>query len=199
LKEVDGHPAVEATLHVPAIQAAEGTTVSLPDDLVQSGNGETWLTVRAELADATPWADAGHEVALGQFELTAPGTIPSLPAWPAPPSSEPNEPVITLGPAQFDAMTGQLRQLYGLNVAGPRLELWRRQPITTGAAFAAPSNSPLRKRPTAKGHQGHRLNSAGGSVVWIGWCTDSIRFAAIMINCRFRYASARLATTSSSM
>jgi beta-galactosidase len=125
LKEVDGHPAVEATLHVPAIQAAEGTTVSLPDDLVQSGNGETWLTVRAELADATPWADAGHEVALGQFELTAPGTIPSLPAWPAPPSSEPHEPVITLGPVQFDAMTGQLRQLYGLNVAGPRLELWR--------------------------------------------------------------------------
>ena len=44
--------------------------MTLPDDLVSPGDGETWLTVKAELAAPTPWADHGHEVAFGQFELT---------------------------------------------------------------------------------------------------------------------------------
>jgi len=48
-----------------------------------------------------------------------------LPAWPAPPTTEPEEPVISLGPAQFDAHTGRLLRLYGMDVDGPRLELWR--------------------------------------------------------------------------
>jgi beta-galactosidase len=33
--------------------------------------------------------------------------------------------VITLGPSQFDARTGRLLQLHGMEVDGPRLELWR--------------------------------------------------------------------------
>ena len=32
---------------------------------------------------------------------------------------------LTLGEAEFDSWTGELRSLYGLAVAGPRLELWR--------------------------------------------------------------------------
>ncbi len=97
----------------------------MPDELVMPGAGETWLTLRAELAVPTVWADPGHEVAAGQFELTAPESISTLPTWPTPPLLKPSEPVITLGSAQFDAYTGRLLRLYGMNVDGPRLELWR--------------------------------------------------------------------------
>jgi beta-galactosidase len=38
---------------------------------------------------------------------------------------KPQQPVITLGPARFDAYTGRLLRLYGTDVDGPRLELWR--------------------------------------------------------------------------
>ena len=62
---------------------------------------------------------------MGQFELTAPGWISTLPTWPTPPHLRPSEPVITLGPAQFDTHSGRLLSLYGMDVGGPRLELWR--------------------------------------------------------------------------
>jgi beta-galactosidase len=125
VKEVDGRPVAEGAVHVAAIPPGQRASVSLPDDLVEPGDGETWLTVRAELSTALPWADSGHEVAFRQFEMTAPGMIPILPTWPAPPAAEPKEPAITLGPAQFDAATGRLLRLYGLDVDGPRFELWR--------------------------------------------------------------------------
>ena len=34
--------------------------------------------MRAELAEATAWAERGHEVALGQWKLTGPGTGPEV-------------------------------------------------------------------------------------------------------------------------
>jgi beta-galactosidase len=71
------------------------------------------------------WADRGHEVALAQFELAKLEKTTRLPAWPAAPVLEPRQPVIMLGPAQFDAHTGRLLQLFGIDVDGPRLELWR--------------------------------------------------------------------------
>ena len=125
VKEVDGHAVAEAPVQVPAIQPGHQEAVALPDELVMPGAGETWLTLRAELAVPTVWADPGHEVAAGQFELTAPESISTLPTWPTPPLLKPSEPVITLGSAQFDAHTGRLLWLYGMNVDGPRLELWR--------------------------------------------------------------------------
>ena len=45
---------------------------------MRPGDGETWLTLRAELAVPTVWADPGHEVAFGQFELAAPESISAL-------------------------------------------------------------------------------------------------------------------------
>ena len=125
VKEVDGHAVAKASVQVPAIQPGHQEAVALPDELVMPGAGETWLTLRAELAVSTVWADPGHEVAAGQFELTAPESISTLPTWPTPPLLKPSEPVITLGSAQFDAHTGRLLGLYGMNVDGPRLELWR--------------------------------------------------------------------------
>jgi beta-galactosidase len=125
VKEVDGYPVAEAEAQVPAIGPGREGTVTLPDDLVKPGDGETWLTIRAELAEATAWAERDHEVAVGQCELTAPGTIPALPDWPAAPTLKLQQAVITLGPAEFAAHSGRLRRLYGMAVDGPRLELWR--------------------------------------------------------------------------
>jgi beta-galactosidase len=125
VKELDGNPIAERTVQIPAIPPGQQTAVSLPEDLVRPGAGETWLTVQAELAEAQVWAERGHLVALSQFELTAPGTIVTMPAWPPPPTLQPEEAVITLGPAQFDTRTGRLLRLYALDVDGPRLELWR--------------------------------------------------------------------------
>ena len=125
VREVDGHPVADQTVLMPAIPPGQQRAVALSEELVRPGAGETWLTLRAELVAATEWAERGHEVALGQFELTNPETITTLPTWPAPPTLEPEESVITLGPAQFDAYTGRLLRLYGTDVDGPRLELWR--------------------------------------------------------------------------
>ena len=125
IKEVEGYSVAEVVVEVPTISAGHHVALALPDDLVVAGSGETWLTVRAELAEGTAWADRGHEVALGQFDLTAPESVPQLPTWPAAPTLAPTEAVITLGATQFDARTGRLLQLHGLEVDGPRLELWR--------------------------------------------------------------------------
>ncbi|HET9562734.1 MAG TPA: beta-galactosidase domain 4-containing protein, partial [Propionibacteriaceae bacterium] len=125
VKEIEGRSVAEAILQVPAIQPGRQGAVELPEGLMRPGDVETWLTLRAELAQPTVWADDGHEVAFGQFELTGPQSISTLPSWPAPPLLKPSEPVITLGPAQFDVYTGRLLRLYGTDVDGPRLELWR--------------------------------------------------------------------------
>ena len=56
---------------MPPIPPGESREVQLPIEVLEaSESGETWLTVSAELAADTPWADAGHLVAWQQFELT---------------------------------------------------------------------------------------------------------------------------------
>ena len=125
--ESDGVPVTEFPLEVPA----GGGEVKLPG-LPDLPEGERWLTVRAVLAAAEPWAPAGHEVAWSQTPLPA----TSSPSGPEPSSSVP-EPSsregtsagrggeITLGGGAFDARTGRLTRLFGLDVEGPLLELWR--------------------------------------------------------------------------
>src|SRR3954454_12955265 len=125
VSEVDGYPVAELTIQVPPVPPGERATVTLPDDLVKSGAAETWLTVTAELATTTAWADRGHEICFAQFNVTEPEVVQHMPTWPAPPVLEPNEARITLGDSQFDARTGRLLRLYGVEIDGPRLELWR--------------------------------------------------------------------------
>ncbi len=162
--EVDGDTVAEVVLDVPVLAAGGYTEVGLPAELTGrdggagAGSGETWLTVRAELAADTAWAPAGHVVAWSQRQLK-PGKEPA--PWPAdhppavslstgsspadssraPSQSEGGSPDpspapsrsrgesqaawIALGPALIDPGTGDLRQLAGLPVTGPRLELWR--------------------------------------------------------------------------
>ncbi|MEU4702593.1 glycoside hydrolase family 2 TIM barrel-domain containing protein [Nonomuraea dietziae] len=109
----DGTVVAEGVLEVPESPGAEVKLPALPE---VAEPGELWLTVRAVLAADLPWAEAGHEVAWGQTKV----------------GGGRREPVVTRGRAgtelagaTFDSRTGRLTGLFGLDVEGPRLELWR--------------------------------------------------------------------------
>ena len=126
--EEDGHREVEQELEVAPIPAGDTAAVALPPELFRASRydmaresaqrdarvDETWMTVRAELADRTAWADRDHVVADAQFALGTSGPPARRPR--RKPSAE---------AAVVDERTGRLRQLFGLEIDGPRLELWR--------------------------------------------------------------------------
>ena len=125
VREVDGRPDAEVRLDAMPVAADETAHVGLPGALLEADPaGETWLTVRAELAHATAWAPEGHVVARGQWDLTP--RRPAVKPWrtgtlrPAARSGR-----LALGPAELDLATGLLTRLGTLDVSGPRLELWR--------------------------------------------------------------------------
>ena len=117
----EGEPVASGTLDVPVVPAGETGTVALPADAVKAAGdgGETWLTVRATLAGATAWGDAGHEIAFGQALVDEAAPVPVLPT-----ARTSTGAGLRLGPAEFDER-GQLVALRGLPVDGPRLDLWR--------------------------------------------------------------------------
>lgn len=102
-----------------ALEPGESATLALPP-VTAAPDGETWLSVQAVLAKATPWAPAGHPLSETQLDLTA---AQPAPRSPRPASVTDDALPVELGPATFDA--GTLVSLAGLPVAGPRLELWR--------------------------------------------------------------------------
>ncbi|MGP4101577.1 glycoside hydrolase family 2 TIM barrel-domain containing protein [Nonomuraea sp. KM90] len=114
--QVEGETVAEHRLDVPA----GGGECKLPDTAA-GPIGECWLTVRAELAADQPWAEAGHEVAWGQAMLARPESrrVDTLLAF-ARAGGE-----LTAGDCAFDAVTGRLVRLFGREVDGPRLDLWR--------------------------------------------------------------------------
>ncbi|MEV4804719.1 glycoside hydrolase family 2 TIM barrel-domain containing protein [Nonomuraea sp. NPDC049421] len=120
--QVAGETVAEHVLGVPA----DGGEVALPG--ADGGpEGERWLTVRAELAGDQPWAPAGHEVAWGQTRLSAAIPTPTPTPTPTPASRTTaftRDGLITAGDCAFDA-SGRLVRLFGLEVEGPRLGLWR--------------------------------------------------------------------------
>ena len=143
--EDDGQVRGSSELAVPVVEAGASTTVGLTEDLRKPADaGETWLTVRAELAADSAWAPAGHVVARAQCALTPP-------VRPSHRSRKVYAHHAARGsaPAVFDERTGRLRRLFGLDVDGPRLELWRAPTDNDrGVAFdlpdgpAAPQPSP---------------------------------------------------------
>ncbi|MGW1210146.1 glycoside hydrolase family 2 TIM barrel-domain containing protein [Streptomyces sp. NPDC002499] len=118
--QVDGETVELGSLSVPELAAGESADVKLPG--APDGRGaETGWTVRAVLAEDTLWAPKGHEVAWGQVAVA---TRP-LPAVAASDAPVVGERLITLGPATFDARTGDLRTIGGVHVTGLRLDVWR--------------------------------------------------------------------------
>jgi len=141
-------------LDVPVLAAGESADVPLP--ALPDAEGETWLTVRAVLAEATAWAPAGHEIAWGQAALHAPARpFPQASAQPADGR---------LGPGTFDG-AGRLVAIGGLAVDGPRLDLWR-APTDNDEGFHGP--------PVADGWRAiglhrlrHRLLSVATGATWL--------------------------------
>ncbi|GAA3142177.1 hypothetical protein GCM10020001_076280 [Nonomuraea salmonea] len=79
--EADGMRGASGTLSVPHCPARSSVRVPLPS-AEAGGDGETWLTVEAVLAEETRWAPAGHVIAFTQTHLgtTARGRPPSTPS-----------------------------------------------------------------------------------------------------------------------
>lgn len=123
--EVGGLGRGSGGLAVPPLAPGESADVELPSPPVEEGDtGEAWWTVTAVLAADTPWADAGHEVAWGQLPAPAlPLPDPPHRVRATPRRGEGN--VIVLGPGTFDATTGTLRYLDGVQLTGPLLDVWR--------------------------------------------------------------------------
>ncbi|MFJ9407633.1 glycoside hydrolase family 2 TIM barrel-domain containing protein [Streptomyces sp. NPDC101393] len=122
--EVEGEVRAHGGLAVPPVAAGESTEVTLPaPPVVADDDGERWWTVRAELAEDVAWARAGHEVAWGQLPAAARPAAGTPAAASAPRRGVGN--VIVLGPGTFDATTGALGYLDGVQLGGPRLEVWR--------------------------------------------------------------------------
>ncbi|MFJ3613348.1 MULTISPECIES: glycoside hydrolase family 2 TIM barrel-domain containing protein [Streptomyces] len=118
----DGEVVAEGPLTVPPTAAGERTEAALPEPPAHAADAETLWTVRALLAAATPWAEAGHEMAWGQWPVT--GRRPLAQPSPARrPAVEDGR--IVLGPAVLDARSGALVSLGGLAVSGFGLDVWR--------------------------------------------------------------------------
>ncbi|MHA4819843.1 glycoside hydrolase family 2 TIM barrel-domain containing protein [Streptomyces aculeolatus] len=115
----DGVPIAAGPLDVPALAPGHSTRLPLPPH--PSPLGEGYLVVRATLAKNTLWAPSGHTVGWGEIPLTE-RTVPQL-STPSIPAFAGNS--VNLGPARFDAGTGALQRIGGIDLSGPRLDLWR--------------------------------------------------------------------------
>lgn len=120
--EADGNDELAGSMDVPVLAAGDQVTLPLPAS-IDGGADERWLTVRAELAADTSWAQAGHEIAWGQGRL---------PAALARAGADTGGRAIgtaetSAGPAAdlFDASSGRLLRLGAMPVLGPQLDVWR--------------------------------------------------------------------------
>ncbi|TDX81135.1 beta-galactosidase [Rathayibacter sp. PhB151] len=112
--EDDGALLAEGLLDVPAVPARGSVVVPFTAPVAGV------LTVSAELAEAAPWAPAGHEVAWGQ-RIDAP--TPAVRRRSARVADE--DGVLRLGDALLDPRTGRILSLGGVPVDGPLVDLWR--------------------------------------------------------------------------
>ncbi len=121
--EHDGHVVSQEELKVAHVGPAGGVVeVELPEP-ASPGQGESWRTVRAELAHDAGWAAEGHVLAWSQVRTHA-VAAPRLWTRPGARTTSVGE-QLSLGPATFDPHTGELRSLHGLGLTGPRLDMWR--------------------------------------------------------------------------
>nr|WP_310720116.1 glycoside hydrolase family 2 TIM barrel-domain containing protein [Streptomyces lydicus] len=122
--EVEGEVCGHGRLEVPALAPGGSAVVQLPPAPAGAvRRGEAIWTVRALLAEDSAWAPAGHEIAWGQL-TAAPRPAPAPPVATATPRRGEGN-VVVLGPGTFDATTGALGYLDGVQVGGPRLDVWR--------------------------------------------------------------------------
>ena len=148
--EEEGVALASGELHAGPLPA--GAVAELPVPELPPAEQEAWLTVRAVLAAAAPWAPAGHEVAWGQIPIhprTPPRAAGSL----------------SLGGAVFDPATGELRRLGGLELlAAPQLDVWR-APTDNDEGYHGPEQLARTWRANGLDRMRHRtlgISEAGG-------------------------------------
>ncbi|MEU1597226.1 glycoside hydrolase family 2 TIM barrel-domain containing protein [Streptomyces sp. NPDC005708] len=152
--QLDGETVESGTLPVPPLAPGEWADVKLPEP-PETGAGETQWTVRALLASGTAWGPKGHEVAWGQFPVTArPAVRVAQSAGPVPGDGR-----FTLGPATFDARTGALTSVGAVDVTGLRLDVWRAPTDNDdGAAWQSDTRNGLLWRKLGLHRMRHRLD-----------------------------------------
>jgi beta-galactosidase len=133
--EEDGALLGRGELAVPVVGPGCIGVVEWPGELTrlvdQVRAGEVWLRVEAVLGEAESWAPAGHEVAWAQERMRyeaepRDGAALGIEVEPRDAAAElGGGDVIRLGAGRFDGRTGMLRELGGLELDGPRLDLWR--------------------------------------------------------------------------
>ncbi len=111
--EIEGDTVSESVFAVPPVAPGSTGEVTLPAAPTSRDAGETWLSVRAELAEDAAWASSGHVVARAQIQRES-GHAPVRTRTPSSRTA-----------ADVDPRTGRLTSVFGLPVEGPWLELWR--------------------------------------------------------------------------
>ncbi|MBR7829974.1 DUF4981 domain-containing protein [Actinospica sp. MGRD01-02] len=156
--EAGGVEIAAGALEIEPVAPGESRTVAWPKEAVDpaadaAGDGELWLTVRGVLAADELWAEAGHEIAWGQgrIEADAGADAAAAAARQAATSAAARTPevadgVIRLGDATFDAQTGVLRSIGGIDVEGPRLDIWRAPIDNEVWGEHGPRHEPLNSR-----------------------------------------------------
>lgn len=161
--EIDGIEHAAGELPCPQLAAGESATVALPAAGVPGAGGgagtepaaagEAWWTVRAVLAQDTAWANAGHEIAWGQWPaveaaaqvngvkatgLALEGIAPvEIKSDVAPVGIDEAEAGFgAQGTARFDER-GRLVELGGISLVAPRIDLWRAPTDNDAHALAA--------------------------------------------------------------
>ncbi len=102
---------------------------SLGEVMPERGRGEYVLTVTAHTAEDTPWAEAGHEVAFGQFALPSVNVTPERAFADGPVSVDGNTVYGDGFSVTFDAATGYIKSYVALGTelfkAPATMNFWR--------------------------------------------------------------------------
>ncbi|HTJ69869.1 MAG TPA: glycoside hydrolase family 2 TIM barrel-domain containing protein [Actinospica sp.] len=129
--ELDGTQVADGELKPEVVAPGGSGTADWPTELADAveaaghQRGELWLTARGVLVEPQSWADAGHEVTWAQAHVNAAVEEPAPRGSAIPIAARVNGGEIVLGPATFDARTGVLARIGGIDIGGPRLDLWR--------------------------------------------------------------------------
>jgi beta-galactosidase/evolved beta-galactosidase subunit alpha len=133
--EADGRVLDSGRIDLPDVPAGERGTVSVPVDADSLlADGEHVLTVEASLAGDAQWAEAGHTIATGQFDLPSggePATVTPESASPLSVEREGGNLVVSNADCRvvFDEVRGRLDSLSyrgtDLVTEGPAVGLWR--------------------------------------------------------------------------
>ncbi|MGF6823795.1 beta-galactosidase [Microbacterium sp. ZKA21] len=126
--ECDGAAVADGILDVPVLAPGDRVAMPIPDAAVAAlassdAPGDAVLTVEAALAAETVWAPAGHIVSWGQNVVGRAAPVQQAAVAPSLAAAASGE--LNVGTAVFDATTGRLLRLGGLEIDGPVLDLHR--------------------------------------------------------------------------